>query len=112
MVKSEWGVIAMARVSPLPAGNLSRQKDLPHEPVEVRVKSFPAAHVTSSIVHQREPRNSIGSGVISRLQEPSLMNHKLTSVCPASSPTVMVTVTKTGVELQKKRPRFRAPHFS
>ena len=65
-------------------------------------KSLPVADVTSSSVHQREPRNSTWSRVISRLREPSLMNHKLTSVCPASSPTVVVTVTKAGVELSEK----------
>ncbi len=62
----------------------------------------PVADLTSWSVHQREPRNSTWSRFISKLREPSLMNHKLTSVCPASSPTVVVTVTNVGVALSEK----------
>src|SRR5580698_5296202 len=36
-------------------------------------KSLPVADVTSSSVHQREPRNSTWSRVISRLRDPSLI---------------------------------------
>jgi hypothetical protein len=43
-------------------------------------KSFPLADVTSSSVHHRTPRNSTWSMVISTCRDPSLMNHKLTSV--------------------------------
>ena len=64
--------------------------------------SSPVADITSSSVHQREPRNSTWSRLTSNLREPSLMNHKLTSVWPASSPTVVVTVTKAGVEFSEK----------
>jgi hypothetical protein len=58
--------------------------------------SSPLAATTSSNDHQRAPRNSTSSIVILISLFPSHTNHKLTSVWPASSPMVVVTVTNHG----------------